>query len=169
MRHPSLKPFAVALAIMGFATLATAQYVWLDENGSKQFSDMPPPSSVPKNRILKAPGARPATAGDAASISGAGNRPGSSEAPAPLTNAEKNAAFLKRKQEQEKKNAKAAEEEQMAAEKAKNCERYRAQQQVLSSGQRIMRVDKTGERVYLTEEQRSQELQEVKSGLEKCK
>lgn len=39
---------------------ALAQYAWLDARGVRQFSDRPPPPSVPDHRILKAPG-KPST------------------------------------------------------------------------------------------------------------
>ena len=39
--------------------MLAAQYVWLNDKGVKQYSDMPPPAAVPNQRILKSPG--PAT------------------------------------------------------------------------------------------------------------
>ena len=50
------KYLITAVAAFGFAANAMAQYIWLDEKGTKQFSDTPPPASVPKNRIIKEPG-----------------------------------------------------------------------------------------------------------------
>ena len=46
MKSIGLKRITAALALASFATAAVAQYVWLDEKGTKQFSDMPPPASV---------------------------------------------------------------------------------------------------------------------------
>lgn len=44
-----------ATALMAFASMAQAQYMWIDDKGLKQFSDRPPPPSVPLKHILKAP------------------------------------------------------------------------------------------------------------------
>ena len=35
-----------------------AQWLWLDKDGKKVFSDRPPPSDIASNRILKQPGVR---------------------------------------------------------------------------------------------------------------
>ena len=42
-------------ALLLCTSLSHAQWVWLDEKGLKQFSDRPPPNSVPQKRILKQP------------------------------------------------------------------------------------------------------------------
>src|SRR5205823_1792862 len=63
------KRVAAVLAVSGFSCAAQAQYVWLNERGVKQFSDMPPPASVPENRILKSPGAAPRSESPAATAS----------------------------------------------------------------------------------------------------
>ena len=45
--------YTIALLLYVLAAGASAQYIWLNEKGRKQFSDTPPPASVPKHRILK--------------------------------------------------------------------------------------------------------------------
>ncbi|RYE66283.1 MAG: DUF4124 domain-containing protein, partial [Oxalobacteraceae bacterium] len=55
-------------ALMLLAQLAHAQYSWLDDKGTRVFSDRPPPSGTPAARILQMPrSAAPAAvaAGDA--------------------------------------------------------------------------------------------------------
>ena len=46
-------------AVLGLPLLAAlpahAQYSWVDEHGTRVFSDQPPPPNVPAKRILKAP------------------------------------------------------------------------------------------------------------------
>lgn len=158
---------AAFVAASGFATVAGAQYVWFNENGTKQYSDMPPPASVPKSRIVKDTGkvdhagaltptaamATTATAKDAA----------------PMTIAEKNAAFQKRKMEQAEKDKKAADEQKLAADKAKNCDQTRAYNRTLQSGVRLARTDQNGERYYLSDAQRAQEAQDARHILDECK
>ena len=146
---------------------AFAQYAWLDDKGIRQYSDRPPPPSVPASRILK--------------FSNEASEPASSPAPppgetasapaakAPMTLAEKNAAFRKRQAEQAEQEKKAMQQEKTAAEKARNCERARAYRRTLASGQRIAVSGKNGERAYLNDQQRAQELQDVQRMLGECK
>ena len=155
-----------------FAAASHAQYVWLDEKGTKQFSDLPPPVSTPKNKILKTPfkSLAPAT-----SPRDSNEEPASSVILAneklqkPVTTASKNEDFMKRKMEQEEKDKKMASEKQAASEKAKNCERAHSYQQSLEAGARISTTDKNGERNFLTDAQRTQEAADVKRALIDCK
>jgi hypothetical protein len=173
--HRAAACFVCAAALFA-ASNASAQYIWLNEKGVKQYSDLPPSASVPQNRILKQPGGASATP----SISGQ-SAASSEPSPAdekesvseknrqPLSTAEKNAEFQKRRMEQQEKEKKAAEEKQRAAEKARNCERAQAYQRSLESGERLARTDKNGERYYLNDQQRSQEQQENRRVLDTCK
>ena len=163
-RAPLLNFLAATLAIsLLFPGTAAAQYVWLDEKGTKQFSDMPPPPSVPRSRILKQPGAAPASVPQDASE----EKPAAAKAEPTI--AEKNAEFRKRKAEQAEKEKKAADEAARAAENAKNCERARDFQRTLDSGERIVRTDKAGERSFLSDEQRAQESRDNRRVLADCK
>lgn len=133
---------------------------------------MPPPITVPKNRILKTPfksvqNPAPASSdvGAAASVAASAEE----KLQKPVTTAGKNEDFMKRKAEQEEKEKKAAAEKQAAADKAKNCERARSYQQSLESGVRITNTDKNGERNFLSDEQRAKELAEVKQAMAACK
>lgn len=173
LKHPS-KIIILALAAL-FATASShAQYIWLDEKGGKQFSDLPPPISVPKNRILKTPSKfnmEPAPSSKESSIV-PGNTNGSvsnEKLQKPVTTASKNEDFNKRKQEQDEKNKKADAEKLALAEKNKICERARSYQQSLQSGVRIANADKNGERNFMSDAQREQELADVKRTLSDCK
>jgi hypothetical protein len=166
----------VILAILALSVpiAAIAQYVWLDENGSKHYSDIPPPASIPNNRILKAPGTSSAmqtTPPDAPASVQTDDQASAAKAAVktPKTIAEKNADFLKRKAEQTEKEKKAADEAKRLADKAKYCERAREYQRALDSGQRIAQTNKNGERVIMGDEQRAQELRETKQNLAECK
>jgi hypothetical protein len=167
MRSPRLKQIIIATVLSCCATGVMAQYVWLNEKGVKQYSDQPPPASVPTNKILKTPRGivqnvetAPAEATDA---------DGDTAKKAPTSVADKNAEFEKRRKEQAEKDKKAEEKAQQDAAKQKNCERARDYQRALSSGQRISRVDKTGERSYLSDEERTKEQSEVNRALADCK
>ena len=128
------------------------------------YSDMPPPPSIPRNRILKQPDGTPLAVQQKSTKE---KSPASSKADPTI--AEKNAEFRKRKAEQAEKEKKASEEAARAAENAKNCERAREYQQTLDSGERIVRTDKAGERSYLSDEQRAQESRDNRRVLADCK
>jgi hypothetical protein len=134
---------------------AIAQHVWLDDKGVKQYSDMPPPSDTPANRILRSPG--PRTAAPVA------------DQPAAPSVAERNAAFEKRRIEQADREAKASEQARMAADNARNCDQARTYERTLASGQRISKLDKTGERAFLSDQERTQEMASAQRVLAQCK
>jgi ribosomal protein L17 len=169
MKLACLKRIAATLAVAGFCSTAFAQYVWLDDRGVKQYSDMPPPASVPANRILKQPGSASRAAAPANDKVETVAPAAAQKDKAPMTTAEKNADFLKRRAEQADKEKKAEEQVRAAAEKSKYCERAGEYQRVLESGERISRTDKTGERIYLSDEQRARELNENKRNMQDCK
>lgn len=160
------------ISAFSFGT-AIAQHIWVDENGVKQYSDMPPPTSVPQSRILKSPATVKRTetiapAAPAEAIKEAAASPDATKK-GPMTTAERNADFLKRKAEQEEKDRKAGQEAEIAAAKARNCNRAREYQRVLDSGQRIGTTDSNGERTIISDERRKQEAQETRRVLSDCK
>ncbi|MFC5475240.1 DUF4124 domain-containing protein [Paraherbaspirillum soli] len=160
---------SAACVLLSLATSALAQYVWLDEKGVKQFSDMPPPSSVPNKRILKMPGnAMPpqsAAPADADANADGDKKP---EVKAPPTIAEQNAAFQKRKADQAEKDKKAAEEAKRASDKATNCAHARENQRTLNSGTRIAQTDANGQRSFMNDNQRAQQAAENQRTLNEC-
>ena len=167
MKHHYLKRFlAISLGLL-VASSALAQYVWLDEHGVKQFSDVPPPGNVPQNRILKQPHRTtadqpaPATADDA-------KKDGASTDKAPMTTAEKNADFNKRKQEKEAKEKKAEEEATRQAQNEANCKNARNYLNTLKSGIRISSTDDNGQRSYMSDADRAQEQQKAQEAVDNC-
>lgn len=170
------KRIATALALLCLTSAASAQYVWLDDKGVKQFSDTPPPASVPRNRILKDPGtmshstSRVTTSTAPDKPENPGNETSApNKAQLPMTTAEKNADFQKRRMEQAEKEKKDAEKAKQDADKVKRCERARAYSRNLESGVRITDIDKNGERYILNDEQRAQESRDNKHILDECK
>jgi len=162
MRSSRLGSLAAVLAVAAIALPCSAQYAWTDQNGVRQYSDRPPPASVPSDRILDRRGGTSSSAKEAAST------PTSASHEKTPTLAERNAAFLKRRAEQAEKDKKAAEQARLDKENAKSCERARRYQQTLASGQRVATTASNGERAYLTDQQRSDELRDVARVLEKC-
>lgn len=168
MIRPRFRSIAAAFAITCVTVTASAlaQYVWVGADGVKQYSDRPPPPSVPANRILKQPGnaAAPADVQKPVAADTAAAQPAK-----PPTLAEQNAAFLKRRAEQAEREKKEAEQAKLNTEKARNCQRARVYHDTLASGQRIVTTDKNGERAYLSDDQRTQELRDTDHLLAECK
>jgi hypothetical protein len=152
---------------------AQAQWKWRDKTGRTQYSDLPPPASVPEQDILSRPAAvvrRAAAAAAAASgtVLGAAQAPlpaGSAPIP-PLAAASSPFApktvdpelEAKRKKAEADQAAKTkAEEAKIAAARAENCERAKGQLRSLDSGIRIQRVNDKGEREILDDKQRAAE------------
>jgi hypothetical protein len=174
MKTVYFKQAALFIAALSFATAALAQYVWLDAKGVKQFSDMPPPASVPKTRILKQPAS--AQRAETPAAVGADQNGKQADAPAenvksqpPMTSAEKNTDFLKRRNEQAEKDKKTAEDAKRKADSAQNCERTRSYARSLEIGGRISRTNQNGERSFISDEERARDLQEAKRMLADCK
>lgn len=164
-RATTIAGAALAAAVLSDA--AMAQYVWIGNNGVKQYSDRPPPASVPPQRILKAPGraAPPASVPDSAASPA--HPPVATQAGTP-TLAQRNAEFQKRRIEQAEQERKAADQQALAAERDRACRQARAFQRTLESGVRIARTGANGERVFLSDKEREQEAADVRRHVAQC-
>ncbi|MDO9217736.1 MAG: hypothetical protein Q7U14_10715, partial [Lacisediminimonas sp.] len=159
-------------------SMAWGQYVWLNEKGVKQYSDKPPPPSVPDSRIIKPArnaGTQAASALASPPAPAAGDAPARPADAAPQasgkgapTIAERNADFNKRRAQQAEADKKTADQQKLAQEKASNCERAASYKRSLESGARIARVGKNGEQAFISDEQRAQEIKEASKLLEGC-
>jgi hypothetical protein len=159
-----------ATALMAFASMAQAQYMWIDEKGVKQFSDRPPPPSVPLKHILKAPrGVLTAASAVAEPAVAAAAAPEAAKPKAPPTVADRNADYNKRVKEKAEHDEKDKEEADRKAALAENCARAREARQSLDSGARVATVDKNGERAFMGDEQRALESRKVNQALSACK
>lgn len=178
MRRTIFSQAVLIVVLHVTAGAAFAQFAWIDANGVRQYSDQAPPASVPKNKILKSPLAvarepaavQPSDASVATSAAaGATTGEKTATAKVPATTAEKNAEFVKRQSDQAEKEKKAADEARTAAVKAKNCENVQNYGRILQSGERVAGLDKNGERNFMPEDKRAQELAENRRALEGCK
>lgn len=158
---------AVALVLAGLtSTPSEAQWAWKDGNGRLVYSDRPPPSDIKPASIVRQPNtqalANPAPASgpldDAAKADGKSAEGKTAPAPdAPKTVAERDMEFRKRQQERAENEKKAAEEHNKSATKTAECERARGYMKSLDDGIRIARTDASGNREFLTDEQRAAE------------
>ncbi len=163
MNSPSLRQvLAFGLLSAVVVTGAHAQYAWVDESGRRQYSDMPPPASVPPQRILKQPGQANPKPPAAAPLADAPK-------PATPTWAERDAEFRKRRAEKAELDKQAREDDRIARENRARCTRLREYHNALESGERMASRKANGEREYISDEARKRELQDTRRMLAECR
>ncbi len=133
------------LLAAGAPAFATDSWIWLDAQGRKVFSDLPPPSSLSAQRILQRPD-------DTALLlpAAAPAHPPTAPAAGDGRSAAAGAAALERPLYQ--RNEEALRE---------NCRRARAALQTLNSGLRLQRLNDQGEAVEMDEATRAQEVRRM--------
>ena len=124
-------------ALLMLATLAHAQFVWVDAKGIKQYSDQPPPASVPLNKILKSPG-RMATLNP---VEEPAAKPADTAAPAAKTTAERELDYRKRQKAKTDAEAKAADADAHQAQTTAACSAARSRSAELATGRRLRGAD----------------------------
>lgn len=159
--------------LFGCAALAQAQYGWIDAKGIKQYSDRPPPTSIPLKNIFKAPKGQlsadnppPAEAAPAAALPSA-PAPATPSKAAP-TLAEREADYVKRQKTAAEQEKKARDDKANAGAAADNCERARSARRTLDSGTRISTTDADGEKAFMDDAQRAAESARVDRMLAAC-
>ena len=148
---PSHLSRLTALLLFCSAGLAQAQFVWIGPNGTRQYSDQPPPPGTPPSKILKAPG-RPAPAQALPDAAPAADAATPKAAP---TLAEREADYRKRSAAREEAERKAQAEAQRTAERAAHCDSVRKNKQLYDSGIRIADVGADGRKRYLSDAERA--------------
>lgn len=172
MLQPSLPRLAAALLLLLSTSLAHAQYVWVDAKGTRQYSDRPPPPGTPPHKILKAPGRlAPAPAPEASSDNAAPDAPVAKpkDPTQPPTLAERDKAFRERQKQAAEQERKDADERDRKADAAARCEAARDAHAQLVSGIRISRIEKNGERSYMSDEERAARAAQMEKILRECR
>jgi DNA mismatch repair ATPase MutL len=144
-----LKALAV-IAGLTFAGTAAAQYKWTDQNGRVQYGDAPP------SGVNAAPMTRGRPSPSYSSSADAESAENKEDAKKPLTAAEQDAEFRKRRQAAEKERQKQAKAQEEADDRRDNCARAREYTRTLDGG-RVVRSDAKGENYYLDDAQIAQE------------
>jgi hypothetical protein len=140
---------AAGAALLAFASLSHAQFVWIDAKGVKQFSDRPPPPGTPQKNILKARNMPTATSAAAA--------PAAVDAApkaAPATVADREAEYRKRKTEQAEADQKSADAADNAKAKAAACSAARENRTMFDTGAPVRDTD--ADRSWLSDKQRAE-------------
>jgi len=155
-----------AVMLNGFAALsvhAAGAWVWVDGNGRKVYSDVPPPASVAERQILQRPGmpaiqppaavepaaTTPKPAGNAQGAPAASSQP-SGKAPSADDKKSKEAAQAEeaRRKATERRNAEI---------RADNCQRAQTSLATLNTGGRLATVNESGQRIVMDEGMRAAE------------
>jgi hypothetical protein len=145
-------------ALMLCATVSYAQYVWVDANGTKQFSDRPPPPGIPAKNIIKQPGgAASSKAANTDLAPAAAPLPAGADDKTPPSLADREAEYRKRVKAKEEADKKAGTAAAAKANKKAACEGARAYKRSLDQGTRVTTTDKNGERSVMDDAQRAAE------------
>jgi hypothetical protein len=163
---------ALLLSLLGvlgglmLSSPAAAQWKWRDAQGRVQYSDRPPPTTVPDRDILARPAAArttgtgtvssPSVAGASGPVSGSA----ASAVPAPAAASAPTAGETRRRAQEDA--TRRADEERQARQRADNCARARDYARTVESGQRLTRTNERGEREFLDDGQRAAELRRAR-------
>ncbi len=169
-----MKRIALLAAILAAAFIAPQAgaeiYQWTDANGKKVISDKPPPGQV--NVQKKAP-VEAAPQNDGAQPTDDQKPKGEPKASGETKEkslADRDMEFRKRQKEQQEKEEKAKKEADEAAKKKENCDNARKQLQILESGRRVAMMNDKGERYFMEDAQRAQEIEKTRSYVDtQCK
>jgi len=135
-----MKRIALTVAALLAVGAVNAQiYQWKDENGKTIFSDKPPVGHVPLQRKIE-------------------SDPPATISPAQKTAADRELEFRKRQKEFQEKSDKSEKEQAASAEKKESCDSARRYLQALESGERIASRNDQGERTFMEDAQREQEI-----------
>lgn len=152
---------ALTLSLLTGAACAQSIWKWKDKDGRVQISDRAPPMSVPEKDILSRPPGAPAAQPNASTT------PNTSEQAAaaasgvdPALEAQHRKTLAE--QANTKKSLHSADEARQAAQKADNCQRAKAQLALLESGQRMARPNQQGEREFLDDQGRADEVRRTR-------
>ncbi len=140
--------FLIALAMAGAAHAQL--YKWIDKDGKTRYGDTPPPGV--KATLMGAPASGP---GPAAAPAGA---PGKDANKGPLTPAEQEQEYRRRQLEAKKASEKEEQDSKVKAAKQESCAQAKEAVRNVESGQRITRVNAAGERYFLDDDEKAQEL-----------
>lgn len=140
---------ALLLALMAAAALGAEVYTWRDASGKVHYSDTPPAGIDAKK--MRGGASSESTPPEAAPRRGL---------------ADQELEFRKRRADAESAQARAQKEKAEAEEKKRNCEQSRTQLQALESGQRISQLDAQGERMFMDDGMRAQQIERARKAVQ---
>ena len=165
---------SAAFAVIFTALPAEAQiYKWTDANGKTVVSDKPPPGQLPHQRTeVKTQNPPPAQLPQQDTEEKAKNDSPSEPNATPKEKSwtDRDLEFRQRQMERAEKEEKAKKEAAEAASKKENCDKARRRLQTFESGQRVAMLNDKGERYFVEDEQRAQDIKKTRSFIDtECK
>ena len=163
--HVLLPAAATLIAIACPAASAQWAWQWRDEKGQMVYSDAAPPPSVPPSRIIRNPNSRtatayealPAAASSAKAADAATAKPGQPAsavaAPNPDEQLRKRLADRAKKEQEEARQAEAAQRKQA------ECQRLRNETAYMQEGRRVGTAQADGSIAYMDDNQRAAAVQ----------
>ncbi len=147
-----MKRFVLTAALLCIVAAAQAQiYKWQDQNNRTVISDRPPTGVVRKPLTIEAEA--PPAAADVGK-----------------TMADREMDFRKRQKESVERNEKAEKEQRLTAQRQEDCDAARRSLQAMESGERVAMRDARGERYFLDDSQRQQEIARIRQTVQSnCK
>jgi hypothetical protein len=148
---------------------ASAQWLWVDKDGRKVFSDRAPPPDIQDKNILKRPtqrggGATPAAVPESNADASSAAAPTSNvPAAAPGTGVDKDLEAKKKQAADAEAAKRKAEEDARTKAKIENCARAKQAKSTFDSGIRVSRTNAAGEREVLDDAARAAELKRIQS------
>lgn len=153
-RHFTSVAAATLVAALLFASgPAAAQWIWKDEAGHVVASDQPPPPNTPASRIIKQPRARAAAPATPTVPS-----VDPSKADTPKSLADRDLAAKQQEKADAEAAKKAADDAARAQAMQDNCRAVRSNLAALQAGGRAARFNEKGEKVYIDDSQRQDEI-----------
>lgn len=145
-----MKKLLLLLLVLVGANAYAGLNKWVDADGKVHYSDQPPPPNV-KAQTLR-------VTSDAAA-------PASAPA-APKTIAEREADLKKARQAKEEADDKGAKEQARLDAEKEYCDAAQKNLLLLLEGTRMVDIDASGERSYLSDEQRRQRIEKVRQDID---
>lgn len=145
-----MKKLLLLLLVLVGANAYAGLNKWVDADGKVHYSDQPPPPNV-KAQTLR-------VTSDAAA-------PASAPA-APKTIAEREAELKKARQAKEEAADKAAKEQARLDAEKEYCDAAQKNLLLLQEGTRMVDIDASGERSYLSDEQRRQRIEKIRQDID---
>ena len=149
---------SIVLVLLATTSAYCEVYKWVDADGTVHYSDQPPQGDVKEQSL----GIKSGTSGTEAP----GTEKAAAKSAAPKTYIEQDAEFRKRQVEAEAKRAKEEKVLAEAKEARQNCEHARSSLQSLQSGQRVVKYNEKGERVYIEDNEREREIANAQKGVD---
>jgi phage protein D len=166
-----LSPFLFLIFGLFYCLAARAQYMWLDSSGQKVFSDLPPPVSIPIERILQQPKKssslgyeinKKSTAENLDENNHASNKlKNNSNLPSEDSKKDKNLEAAKKKIDEEAVAKKKNELEAHQKINADNCSRAKQAKMTLDSGMRLSHTNAKGELGFMDDTTRLVEVKRL--------